>query len=153
MNFAKDYHYAAPVQRQHPWEREQVIRLEAAAKALPAEAHIDIPLEHHFCEGVYARKMTMPADSYVGGKIHLHSQINILSKGHVTAITDKGRVEMFAGDHIVCPEGSKRAFYAHEESVWTVILRCDETDVEKIEQEFVVETEQQYLESQKRIEA
>lgn len=129
-------------------DRAKVNRLQAAMTSLP---QIEIPLEHYFCEGVYARKMTMPADSTVVGKIHTHSQINILSKGHVTAITDKGRVEMFAGDHIVCPEGSKRAFYAHEESVWTVILRCDETDVEKIEKEFVVETEQQYLEFQRRL--
>lgn len=121
--------------------RAKVNRLEEAMKALP---QIEIPIEHLFCEGVYARKMTMPADSTITGKIHLHSQINILSKGHVTAITDKGRVEMFAGDHIVCPEGSKRAFYAHEESCWTVILRCDETDVEKIEKEFVVDTEQEF---------
>lgn len=131
-----------------PAVRAKVNRLEETMRALP---QIEIPIEHHFCEGVYARKMTMPEGSTVVGKIHTHSQINILSRGHVTAITDKGRVEMFAGDHIVCPEGSKRAFYAHEESVWTVILRCDETDVEKIEQEFVVETEQQYLEFQKRI--
>lgn len=130
--------------------RAQVTRLEATMRALP---QIEIPIEHHFCEGVYARKMTMPADSTVVGKIHLHSQINILSKGHMSVATDKGVVELFAGDHIVCPEGSKRAFYAHEESVWTVILRCDEKDVEKIEQEFVVETEQQYLEFQKRIAA
>lgn len=128
--------------------RSKVNRLEETMLALH---QIEIPLQHFFCEGVYARKMTMPKDAVVTGKIHLHSQINILSKGHVTAVTDKGVVEMFAGDHIVCPEGSKRAFYAHEESVWTVILRCDETDIEKIEQEFVVDNDQQYLEFQKRI--
>lgn len=112
---------------------------------------IDIPVEHHFCEGVYARKMTMPSGSAVVGKIHLHSQINILSKGRVSVATDNGVIEMTAGDHIVCERGARRAFYAHEESVWTVILRCEETDVEKIEQEFVVETPQEYLEFQRRL--
>lgn len=114
---------------------------------------VDIPIEHFFCEGVYARKMTMPKDAAVVGKIHLHSQINILSKGDVSVVTENGLIRMKAGDHMVCPKGSKRAFYAHEESVWTVILRTDETDVEKIEDEFVVETEQQYLDFQKRISA
>ena len=130
--------------------RAAVFELEAHVRRRP---QVDIPLEHHFCEGVYARKMTMPADSCVIGKIHLHSQINILSKGRVAVLTENGLKEMTAGDHLVCAEGSKRAFYAYEESVWTVILRCDEKDVEKIERDFVVETEQQYLEFQKRISA
>ena len=130
--------------------RAAVFELEAHVLRKP---QIYIPIERHFCEGVYARKMTMPADSVVTGKIHLHSQINIISKGHMAVFTGTDLKDMFSGDHLVCEEGAKRAFYAHEESVWTVILRCDRGDVENIDQDFVVETEQQYIEFQKRISA
>lgn len=125
-----------------------VSRLAEEMRRLP---QIEIPIEHHFCEGVYVRKMTMPKGSCVVGKIHTHSQINTCCKGEVRVVMGDEVVVMKAGDVVVCPEGARRAFYAHEESIWTVTLRTDETDIEKIESEFVVETEQQYLEFQKRI--
>lgn len=128
--------------------RSQVQNLEKEIKQLP---QIEPPIAHLFCDGMYARPMLLQKGDCVVGKIHTHAQINILSLGEVSVLTHEGLKRVRAGFHYIAPPGSQRAFYAHEESLWTVILRTDETDIEAIEREFVVETEQQYVEFQKRV--
>ena len=97
---------------------------------------IEIPVEHYFCDGIYARTMFMPAGSVIVGKIHKYPQLNILTKGDVTVAMDDGPERVKAGFHKVCSPGAKRSFYAHEDSVWTVILQTRLTDVEQIEKEY-----------------
>ncbi len=53
---------------------------------------------------------------------------------------------------IVSPPGTKRIAFAHEECVWTTILRTDLTDPDEIEEHFVCCTDQEYLEHQKMLE-
>ena len=124
--------------------RSMVQELETAIKRdlVP----IDLPLTHHFSPGVYGREMFMPKGAVVTGKIHKYAQLNILSKGEVSVVTDKGVKRVKAGFHMVAPPGAKRAFYAHEDSVWTVILATQETDVDKIEAHFTANDEAEYLE-------
>jgi hypothetical protein len=38
---------------------------------------------------------------------------------------------------VVSPPGVKRLAYAHEESIWATIHGTDETDVDKIEEQFI----------------
>lgn len=116
----------------------------------PAD-EIEIEIEHYFSDGVYARKMYMPAGSTIVGKIHKYRQLNILSKGEVTVYLDEP-IRVQAGFHMVAEPGSQRVFYAHEDSIWTVILQTEETDPERIEEHFVVDTEQQYLDFRKSLE-
>lgn len=124
---------------------------DARAKAFALEAAmrqgdtIEIEIDHYFCDGIYARTMYMPAGSVIVGKIHKYPQLNILAKGDVTVATENGPIRIEAGWHKVCPPGAKRSFYAHEDSVWTVILQTRLTDVEQIEKEYTAETEQEYL--------
>ena len=113
---------------------------------------LEIPIKHHFSQGVYAREMFIPIGALVVGKIHKHDQLNILSKGDVTFVTEDGPQRVTAGFHMVATPGAKRAFYAHEDSIWTVIHGTEEKDVEKIELHFVAQTEAEYLEYQKLIE-
>ena len=111
-------------------------------KSLPT---IEIEVDHLFCNGMYARTMYVPRGTTLTGKIHKYPQINICAAGDVTVVMDDGPVRVQAGYHVVCPAGAKRAFYAHEDSVWVVILRTEETDVDKIEDELVADSEQEYL--------
>lgn len=128
--------------------KAQVIELERFTSQMP---QIEVPIKHHFSQGVYAREMFMPKGALITGKIHKYQQLNILSKGDVTVVTEDGRKRVQAGFHLVAEAGAKRAFFAHEDSIWTVIHGTEETDVDKIEEHFVVETEQQYLEFKEKI--
>lgn len=112
-----------------------------------------MPLKHHFIGGVYARELFIPKGTLLTGRIHLFDQINILSKGDISVLTDKGMVRVQAPFTIVSPPGTKRIAYAHEDCVWTTILRTNETDPEKIEQSCTVANRAEYLEFRKQIEA
>ena len=106
---------------------------------------LEIIPRHYFAHKTYAREITIPADTYLTGKIHNYSQINVLSKGDISVLTDDGMRRVQAPFTIVSPPGTKRLAYAHTECVWTTFLGTDETDVKKIEQQFISETNDDYL--------
>jgi len=123
--------------------RQKIERMEAEIRALP-----QIPVEpvHYFSDGVYAREITIPKNTILTGKIHKYTQINILSKGDISVETENGVRRVQAPFTIVSPPGTKRIAIAHEECVWTTILRTDLTDPDEIESWFVCDTDAQYLE-------
>jgi quercetin dioxygenase-like cupin family protein len=105
---------------------------------------IDIPVKHYFSQGVYAREITIPAGAMVTGKIHKFEQLNILSKGEMSVLTDDGVKRVQAPFTIVSPPGTKRIAIAHSECVWTTIHGTDETDVDKIEAHFIAQSDADY---------
>jgi len=106
---------------------------------------IDLPVTHHFSKGVYARELFIPKDTVLTGKIHKHTNLNIISQGDMSVLTEDGIKRVKAPFTIVSPAGTKRIAYAHEDTIWTTIHGTEEIDLEKIEHEFVVETDAEYL--------
>jgi hypothetical protein len=107
---------------------------------------IDIPVRHYFSPGVYAREIKIPAGTLLTGRIHLYEQLNILSGGEISVLTDQGMQRVSAPFTVVSPPGTKRIAYAHTECTWTTILATEEKDPEAIEVAFTVATEQEFLE-------
>ena len=105
----------------------------------------DVPITHHFAEGVYAREGHIPKDTMFVGRVHLHSQINILSKGDVTVLTETGVQRYKAPCTWVAPKGVQRAAYTHEDTVWTTILGTNETDPEVIFDTYTAPNYEDYL--------
>lgn len=101
---------------------------------------IEVPLEHHFSKGVYAREMRLPAGSLIVGKIHKHQNLNILSQGEVSVFSVDGVMRVKAPFTLVASPGAKRVILAHTDVVWTTIHGTHETDLEKIENEFIAKT-------------
>lgn len=101
---------------------------------------IEVPVAHYFSKDVYAREMTVTKGSYVVGKIHKYQNLNILSQGEVSIISIDGVIRIKAPYTFVASPGAKRLFYAHEDSVWTVIHGTAETNVEEIEKTFITES-------------
>lgn len=101
---------------------------------------------HHFAPGLYAREIRIPAGVTVTGKIHKHSNLNIMSAGRLTLWDEDGElVHLEAPYTVVAPAGVRRVVYAHTDVVWTTIHATPETDLAMIEREFVVSTYEQYL--------
>ena len=88
--------------------REKVVVLEQALRQMP-EVCIEIVPRHYFSPGICAREITIPAGATVVGKIHKYEQLNILSKGDITVLTEEGMRRVQAPFTVVSPPGTKRA--------------------------------------------
>jgi len=122
--------------------REKMASLEEAILASPGNINItELECNHYFSHGLYTRELHIPAGVVITGKIHRHSNVNILSKGKVVAVTDKGRVELEAPHTLVSGELVKKAIYAIEDSVWINCMPWDkEPSVEMVEKEYIIPT-------------
>lgn len=101
---------------------------------------IDVPINHHFSQDVYAREMIVPKGAIIIGKIHKYQNLNILSKGEVSIVSIDGVMRVKAPFTFVASPGAKRLFVVHEDAVWTVVHGTAETDIDKIESKFIVKT-------------
>ena len=128
--------------KQHQ-DRTKVFALEEAIKReLPL---LDLPVKHYFSQGVYARELFIPKGTVLTGKIHKYQQLNIMSQGDLSVLTEDGVKRVKAPFTIVSPPGTKRVAYAHEDTVWTTIHGTELTDVDEIESAFIAQSEQEYL--------
>jgi quercetin dioxygenase-like cupin family protein len=122
--------------------REMIQSLEhRIATELP---QADLKVKHGFAPGVYARKLYVPKGTILTGKVHKFAHWNVLLKGHIEVMTEHGVKHVRAGDMFVSPAGTKRAGFAHEDSVWVTMHPTNETDVAKIEADVVVDTFEEF---------
>ena len=122
--------------------RHKLYELQAAMDGLP---DVECPLQHTFAPGVYVRTIFIPAGSVVVGKIHKHSHANVLSQGHVTVLTEGGGLQELHGPLTMVSEpGTKRAVYAHTDTVWTTIHPTDKTKLSDIEEETIAKNYEDY---------
>lgn len=117
--------------------REQVICAESEIKEMP---QLDIPVTNHFSKDVYGREITIPADSIVVSKIHKHQSLNILAGGEIIMATESGVQRLKAPYVVVSPPGVKRMVYTVTECTWVTVHGTSETDVDKIEEQFIAKT-------------
>lgn len=113
---------------------EAVLRLEDEMRRHP---QVELEVKHHFAPGVYARELFIPAGVLLTGKIHKTEHLNILAKGRIEISNMGESRELIAPYMFVSPPGTKRAGYAHEDSVWITIHPTEETDIEIIEQQVI----------------
>lgn len=118
----------------------------AAEEFMKQQPQIDIPVQHYFSDGVYAREIKIPAGVILTGEIHKFRQLNILSFGEMSVYTEQGIQRVSAPFTVVSPPGTKRIAYTHTECVWTTIHGTDETDVDIIRAKFIAKDEQEWLE-------
>ncbi|MEN9867514.1 MAG: hypothetical protein RL748_3104 [Pseudomonadota bacterium] len=115
---------------------EQLTRLEAAIRCSGTVRELSV--FHHFSKGIYARELHIPKGTVLLGKIHKHPNLNIISKGDISVLTDSGIQRLGLGTHLV-------SGYAHEATIWTTIHGTDETDPALIEAQFIAQNEAEYL--------
>ena len=111
--------------------RERVARLDRIAiNALQTEC----PVRHYFAPGLYAREMTIPADTYVSGAVHKTENLIVVSRGRLRIVTDEGTRDVAAGDTFTCRAGMKNAVVTLEDSRWTNFFAnpTNETDTDKL---------------------
>lgn len=116
---------------------EAVKEFDAIAQKLP---QVIVELQHQLSGGMYARTGVIKAGCYLIGAQHKTDHINIMH-GDITVTTDDG-VKRLTGYHVLPTKaGNNRAGVAHADTIWTTICRTDETELTKIEDDLVVESD------------
>lgn len=123
--------------------RHRAFSVEHQIRQMPP---VELIYKHYFSDGVYAREMFIPKGTVVTGKVHKFQNLNIMVKGDLSVLTEKGVVRVKPPFVVVSPPGTKRLAYAHEDTIWLTVLRTDETEPGKIEALFVADSEQEFLE-------
>jgi quercetin dioxygenase-like cupin family protein len=128
--------------------RSKLYSLESKLLQFPQR---ELPLEHLFAHGVYARQMFIPKGTLLTGKIHKFSHINVVLKGDISVATESGVQRIKAPAIFVAEPGTKRAGFAHEDTIFINFHGTFETDVEKLEDELVTNDYQAYLEHEAKV--
>lgn len=110
--------------------REVVKQMEQHMLRLP---QLDIPPQHHFAEGLYARQIDIPADTLLTGRAHKFGHLNVLAKGVIAVSTDEGMRLLEAPAVIHGKAGVKRVGYAVTDCTWITFHATPLTDVEELE--------------------
>lgn len=122
--------------------RASILKLESAMLAMPKEQQVEFPLEHFFVPGVYMRTLFMPKNAVLTGKIHKTHHFFILLSGEITIWNGGGMVRVKAPKILKSVPGTKRAIFAHEESLLMNVHHnpSDEQDTDKIDDVFTVQS-------------
>jgi hypothetical protein len=131
--------------RDEPSLRDKVFAIESAMNAMP-QVQVDLEVRHHFSKDVYGRELMIPKGTTLVGKIHKYEQLNILAKGCLSVLVGDEIKRVTAPFIVVSPPGTKRVAYAHEDSVWITVHGTNETDLDRIEERFIAQSEPEYLE-------
>jgi hypothetical protein len=92
--------------RDVPASHLPIYRLEAELLKLP---QVDMPVEHAFCAGLYARTMHIPAGTILTGAVHREESFFLVRKGSLIVSTDNGMRTLGPGDMSISSIGTKRA--------------------------------------------
>lgn len=121
--------------------RSQQDAIRSLAFALAEGPTVEIEPVHRFAPGLYVRELTVPAGCVIVGKVHKHESVNILVKGSALLACD-GRVEKVSAPlTFVSGPGRQKAAYVLDDMTWINVHPTQETDLVKIEAEFIEKDE------------
>lgn len=101
--------------------------------ALAKLPQADFKVRHVFTPGLCVRELMIPAGTLVTSRIHLFEHPFIISLGIVSVWSDECRWEIMAAPHTgVTLPATRRAVYAHEDTIWSTLHATNETDPDKI---------------------
>ena len=132
----------------HVPNKEQIGNLQ---KEVSKMAQIEPTTEHYFSNGMYCRKMFMPAGMLVVGKVHKQDHFFLYTKGEIVAWTENGMKNLLAGDIIESKLGTKRVIYAVTDSIITNVHKTDKTDLDEIEAELIEPDETALFDSNNKL--
>jgi len=111
--------------------------LEDPLRQLP---QAELGYTHHFSDGVYGRERFAPQGTLIIGKRHRYKTLTILLKGELSVYTDNDdKVKnLIAPCVFVSDANTKKMTYSHTDTVLMTVHPTEETDLDKIEEEFIM---------------
>jgi len=108
---------------------------------------VELETKHTFTEGQYIRELFIPKGVLLVGKRHRHKTLNMLIKGKMTIHDENRSFDIEAPWYGESEALTKKAGFAHEDSIFLNIHVTNETDLDIIEKQFIIE-EEEYLQLQ-----
>ncbi len=128
----------------HGGRPSQAVRAEILAikdRLLSAEGlQIGMRVEHELVDGMYVRRLLIPAKTLLVGKIHRKDCINVVESGDISVMTEFGSRRLKPGWMGTSRTGICKLGYAHVDTVFVNIFRTDRTVIEEIEGEIACES-------------
>lgn len=109
--------------------RAAIDSLQASLQRLP---QIEVPTDHTFGPGFYARTIHLKAGDELVGLVHTTEHLFILSAGELLVVTEDGGDHLRAPFQAVCRPGLKRAGKALTDCTVTNIHITPERDLDKL---------------------
>lgn len=116
---------------------DSIYKLEKFFKSMPGADTSGGDYKHHFSDGLCARELTLPKDTFIIGEMHLKGNINFLMKGTIAVSTDDGLKIMHAPEIVVSGPGTKRVGYAMTETVWVTVSATTGTTEQEVRDEII----------------
>lgn len=79
------------------------------------------PLEHHFVDGLYMRRIFNPKGSLITTKIHREGNITMVNRGELLVITETGQKTIHGGDAFATEPGTKRVIVAIQDTTLSTV--------------------------------
>lgn len=100
---------------------------------------VDVEINHHFSEGLYAREMIALAGTFIISKIHKTEHMFYLSKGALNVMNENGEViKITAPYRGITKPGTRRIAYVTEDVIWTTYhANPDNENEEEIENRII----------------
>lgn len=128
----------------HGGKSREVVRaeiLEIKDHLMAAEGeHREMRVDHVFIDGMYQRRLHIPARTLLVGKIHRKDCINFVESGDISVLTEFGTRRLGPGFMGTSKAGICKLGYAHEDTVFVNVFRTDSTDVGQVEDEIACES-------------
>lgn len=116
--------------------RDKILSAEQFLATLP---QLEMPVSHLFSEGLYSRKILIPAGTCLTGKVHRKGDITIVPYGRIRVLTEDGFKEISGPCEFVGCPGVKKIAYAMEDTLWINVFATGSNDLDEIEEELFIE--------------
>ena len=123
--------------------KENILSLE---QSIAKAEQIEMTVNDYFSEGLYTRELLIPKGTVLTGRVHKTKHINLILKGDISIATEDGVKRIKAPYIFVAKPGTKKAGYAHEDTIWVNAHATDSENIDEIKEEFTTETHEQFLE-------
>lgn len=99
------------------------------------------PVVHRFGPGIYIRELHMSAGTMAVGKLQKYEHTNILLKGKVLMFNENGTTSILEAPLFFVGKAGRKVGLVLEDVVWQNIYATEETDIDKLEEMFMENSE------------
>ena len=99
------------------------------------------PVVHRFGPGIYIRELHMSAGTMAVGKLQKYEHTNILLKGKVLMFNENGTTNVLEAPLFFVGKAGRKVGLVLEDMVWQNIYATEETDIDKLEEMFMENSE------------